>query len=165
VIGAASPFVRELVIGFELRRRTATRRAHRDAVLMPITAFTWVAAESCSMRDWRAACGGVPGRKSLYSNSRWDARSGRGLPNRVDFIAMKLCVGRTPGSAKTDTTRWRNNCEHFCEWSVRGVPCSEQVEQWVARPRSALQQMVRWVAKLRAAFQWGSAFWGRGSLV
>ncbi|MEJ0035786.1 MAG: lecithin retinol acyltransferase family protein [Gammaproteobacteria bacterium] len=27
-----------------------------------------------------------------------------------------------------------NNCEHFCEWSVRGEPRSLQVEAWLRRP-------------------------------
>ena len=33
-----------------------------------------------------------------------------------------------------------NNCEHFCEWCVRGEPRSYQLEQW--RP------LVRWVLSL-----------------
>jgi hypothetical protein len=36
-----------------------------------------------------------------------------------------------------------NNCEHFCEWCLRGEPRSFQVEAWLGRPMRAL----------RAAFQ------------
>jgi hypothetical protein len=28
-----------------------------------------------------------------------------------------------------------NNCEHFCEWCLRGESRSEQVERWLALPR------------------------------
>jgi hypothetical protein len=28
-----------------------------------------------------------------------------------------------------------NNCEHFCEWCLRGESRSEQVERWLAWPR------------------------------
>ena len=28
-----------------------------------------------------------------------------------------------------------NNCEHFCEWCLRGEPRSEQVERWLTWPR------------------------------
>jgi hypothetical protein len=31
-----------------------------------------------------------------------------------------------------------NNCEHFCEWCLRGTARSFQVEAWLARPRRAL---------------------------
>jgi hypothetical protein len=30
----------------------------------------------------------------------------------------------------------RNNCEHFCEWCVQGVPCSYQVERVLKYPRA-----------------------------
>jgi hypothetical protein len=32
-----------------------------------------------------------------------------------------------------------NNCEHFCEWCLRGESRSRQVEAWRVRPRNALQ--------------------------
>jgi hypothetical protein len=31
-----------------------------------------------------------------------------------------------------------NNCEHFCEWCLRGTARSFQVEAWLARPRLTL---------------------------
>jgi Lecithin retinol acyltransferase len=44
-----------------------------------------------------------------------------------------------------------NNCEHFCEWCVRGQARSYQVEAWFAYPaRVQLQALVRWVANLLA---------------
>jgi cell wall-associated NlpC family hydrolase len=38
---------------------------------------------------------------------------------------------------------WTNNCEHFCEWCVRGEPRSYQVEAWLARPGRALRAIIR----------------------
>jgi hypothetical protein len=35
-----------------------------------------------------------------------------------------------------------NNCEHFCEWCLRGEPRSYQVEAWLARPGRALRAAV-----------------------
>jgi hypothetical protein len=36
-----------------------------------------------------------------------------------------------------------NNCEHFCEWCLRGAPRSHQVEALFTLPRRALQAMIR----------------------
>jgi hypothetical protein len=33
----------------------------------------------------------------------------------------------------------KNNCEHFCEWCVRGEPRSDQVNEWLRRPWLALK--------------------------
>jgi hypothetical protein len=33
----------------------------------------------------------------------------------------------------------KNNCEHFCEWCVRGEPRSDQVNKWLRRPWRALK--------------------------
>lgn len=41
-----------------------------------------------------------------------------------------------------------NNCEHFCEWCVRGQQLSYQVDEWLLRPRRALRLTIRLVAKL-----------------
>lgn len=35
-----------------------------------------------------------------------------------------------------------NNCEHFCEWCVRGEHRSQQVEAWCAWPRQLLRAAV-----------------------
>jgi hypothetical protein len=40
-----------------------------------------------------------------------------------------------------------NNCEHFCEWCLRGEPRSFQVEAWLARPGRALRTTIRSVAR------------------
>ena len=40
-----------------------------------------------------------------------------------------------------------NNCEHFCEWCVRGEPRSFQVEAWLGRPARALHATVRFFAQ------------------
>jgi hypothetical protein len=36
-----------------------------------------------------------------------------------------------------------NNCEHFCEWCLRGTPRSLQVEAWLAWPRRMLLAALR----------------------
>jgi hypothetical protein len=36
-----------------------------------------------------------------------------------------------------------NNCEHFCEWCLRGTARSFQVEAWLARPRLMLRATLR----------------------
>ena len=41
-----------------------------------------------------------------------------------------------------------NNCEHFCEWCLRGERRSYQVEAWLAGPGRALQAMVRFIAQM-----------------
>ena len=33
----------------------------------------------------------------------------------------------------------KNNCEHFCEWCVRGEPRSQQINEWLSRPWWALR--------------------------
>jgi hypothetical protein len=36
-----------------------------------------------------------------------------------------------------------NNCEHFCEWCLRGEPRSFQVEAWLRRPARMLLSAIR----------------------
>jgi Lecithin retinol acyltransferase len=38
-----------------------------------------------------------------------------------------------------------NNCEHFCEWCLRGMARSFQIEAWRARPRLTLLSTLRLV--------------------
>jgi hypothetical protein len=45
-----------------------------------------------------------------------------------------------------------NNCEHFCEWCLRGEPRSFQVEEWLARPGRALHATIRGIAQPHVAF-------------
>jgi hypothetical protein len=42
-----------------------------------------------------------------------------------------------------------NNCEHFCEWCLRGTPRSLQVEEWAAAPVRALLTTMRVFAESR----------------
>jgi hypothetical protein len=42
-----------------------------------------------------------------------------------------------------------NNCEHFCEWCLRGEPRSYQVEAWLARPGRALRAAVLSIVQLQ----------------
>jgi hypothetical protein len=44
-----------------------------------------------------------------------------------------------------------NNCEHFCEWCLRGTPRSHQVEALLMRPRRALHAVVGLMAQRRRA--------------
>jgi Lecithin retinol acyltransferase len=40
-----------------------------------------------------------------------------------------------------------NNCEHFCEWCLRGTPRSHQVEALLTPPRRALQALIGFIAQ------------------
>ena len=42
-----------------------------------------------------------------------------------------------------------NNCEHFCEWCLRGTARSFQVEGWLARPRLVLLASLRLIIRDR----------------
>ncbi len=44
-----------------------------------------------------------------------------------------------------------NNCEHFCEWCLRGEARSRQVERWVSAPRRLVVAMAHGLAKLITA--------------
>ena len=41
----------------------------------------------------------------------------------------------------------KNNCEHFCEWCVRGEARSLQIEAWLARPGRALLEALRLITQ------------------
>jgi hypothetical protein len=41
-----------------------------------------------------------------------------------------------------------NNCEHFCEWCLRGSARSFQVEAWLARPRLTLLATLRLIVRV-----------------
>jgi hypothetical protein len=43
-----------------------------------------------------------------------------------------------------------NNCEHFCEWCVRGQPRSYQVEGRIAGHRGTLLRLVEWLTRTRS---------------
>ncbi|HUL67393.1 MAG TPA: lecithin retinol acyltransferase family protein [Burkholderiaceae bacterium] len=38
-----------------------------------------------------------------------------------------------------------NNCEHFCEWCLRGESRSEQIERLLAWPRNVLIGLLAWI--------------------
>lgn len=54
----------------------------------------------------------------------------------------------------------RNNCEHFCEWCLRGQHRSNQIEAWRTRPGRALRgtriSVSRWLGR-GPATAWKSA--------
>jgi hypothetical protein len=41
-----------------------------------------------------------------------------------------------------------NNCEHFCEWCLRGTARSFQVEAWLARPRLMMLATLRLIIRV-----------------
>jgi len=41
-----------------------------------------------------------------------------------------------------------NNCEHFCEWCLRGTARSFQVEAWLTRPRVMLLSILRLIIRV-----------------
>jgi hypothetical protein len=41
-----------------------------------------------------------------------------------------------------------NNCEHFCEWCLRGAARSLQIEAWLARPRLTLLATLRLIIRV-----------------
>jgi hypothetical protein len=41
-----------------------------------------------------------------------------------------------------------NNCEHFCEWCLRGQPRSYQIDAWLALPSRALHVTRRLIAEV-----------------
>jgi hypothetical protein len=41
-----------------------------------------------------------------------------------------------------------NNCEHFCEWCLRGTPRSHQVEALLTQPRWALRALIGLIASV-----------------
>jgi len=60
-----------------------------------------------------------------------------------DFDVPEV-IGRARSRVGEDSYRLlTNNCEHFCEWCLRGTARSFQVEAWLARPRRALRAALR----------------------
>src|SRR3984893_6675624 len=64
-----------------------------------------------------------------------------------DFDVRKaICRARS----RVGEDRYRlltNNCEHFCEWCLRGTARSFQVEAWLARPRLTLLATLRLLSR------------------
>src|SRR5262249_36955117 len=46
-----------------------------------------------------------------------------------------------------------NNCEHFCEWCLRGESRSEQIERLLAWPRNVLTGLFAWIQQATLAFR------------
>jgi Lecithin retinol acyltransferase len=58
-------------------------------------------------------------------------------------------IGRARSRIGEDRYRLlTNNCEHFCEWCLRGEHRSFQVEAWLARRGCALQATIQFIAQL-----------------
>jgi hypothetical protein len=71
-------------------------------------------------------------------------RHGRPLPNGLDRDEVvrraRLQLGENRYHVLT------NNCEHFCEWCVRGEHRSYQVDELVARYGRACQRLIELLA-------------------
>lgn len=64
-----------------------------------------------------------------------------------DFDVREV-IGRARSRVGEDRYRLlTNNCEHFCEWCLRGTARSFQVEAWLARPRRTLLASVRFLMR------------------
>ena len=58
---------------------------------------------------------------------------------------VREVIGRARSRVGEDRYRLlTNNCEHFCEWCLRGTARSFQVEAWLARPRLTLRATLRY---------------------
>jgi Lecithin retinol acyltransferase len=76
------------------------------------------------------------------------ARFGSGRPVWIRFsgasnFGPKETVRRARSRLGEDRYRLlTNNCEHFCEWCLRGTPRSHQVEALLTQPGRALRAML-----------------------
>jgi hypothetical protein len=83
------------------------------------------------------------------------ARFGRGRPVWIKSHAPssfepREVIRRARSRVGEDSYRlFTNNCEHFCEWCLRGEPRSYQVEAWLARPGRALRAAVLSIVQLQ----------------
>jgi hypothetical protein len=77
----------------------------------------------------------------------------RGKPTWVRFNApsnfdSREVVRRARSRVGEDCYRLlTNNCEHFCEWCLRGEHRSYQVEAWLTRPRRVLTATLDLIAQ------------------
>jgi hypothetical protein len=84
----------------------------------------------------------------VYSSPRFDGRE---------------IVARARSRLTEDSYRLlTNNCEHFCEWCVRGTGRSRQVESLLGGPNRASAATTR--AMKRRAREWFAADPGHGGL-
>jgi hypothetical protein len=72
---------------------------------------------------------------TLFSRGRPVWFSPNGLANREAEEIVRRARSRVGEDCYRLLT---NNCEHFCEWCLRGEPRSYQVEAWRVRPGRAL---------------------------
>jgi Lecithin retinol acyltransferase len=76
-------------------------------------------------------------------------------PSTLSRFSTGEVVSRARSRLGEDNYRLlTNNCEHFCEWCLRGTPRSLQVEAWVVSPCRLLQVALRssWQAVSLACF-------------
>jgi hypothetical protein len=60
-------------------------------------------------------------------------------PDALSDFDVREIVCRARSRVGEDRYRLlTNNCEHFCEWCLRGTARSFQIEAWLARPRLSL---------------------------
>jgi hypothetical protein len=107
------------------------------------------------------------GRVVQYGGLSWGLR-----PGPVEEVPLAQFSQGRPVSVRAVGSRWfdqhavvrrarlrlgedrysvlRNNCEHFCEWCVRGQHRSYQVDDRIAGYRGLLLKLIEWLTLIRS---------------
>jgi hypothetical protein len=96
------------------------------------------------------ACGlrGGPVEEVPFAYFARGRRVWAGLDPPSDFDVREI-IRRARSRVGEDRYRLlSNNCEHFCEWCLRGTARSFQVEAWLARPRLTLLAAFRLIIRM-----------------
>ena len=120
------------------RKVTSLRWAHTSlhpAEAICITESTWAMAGSCTTRDSQVACIGGRLKRCLYGSIHPRPTCVGQISCALEFRAGEV-IRRARSRVGEDCYRLlTNNCEHFCEWCLRGEHRSYQVEALLARLR------------------------------
>lgn len=65
----------------------------------------------------------------------------------VPYSGMQVVIRARSRVGEPGYSLLRNNCEHFSNWCVRGVPTSSQVERVTALPAHIATGVRQWAAK------------------
>lgn len=84
-------------------------------------------------------------------------------PHLIPRFTPEEIVARAKSRLGEDDYRvTSNNCEHFCEWCVRGESRSHQIEAWRRKPkhlgRQCLEAVVRYVQRLLSGDPWNNGW-------
>lgn len=119
-----------------------------------VTPRSWYTHHGIHVGDGRVVhysgfCYGVHG-GPITETSLQDFCRGRGFGvrkhRRQVFSAEEIAQRARSRLGEDRYHLLRNNCEHFCEWCVRGRSFSAQVEAWLAYPLLSLVTVLRRVA-------------------